>query len=99
MDFLLKLQIPKTGLKFSLAAVFAYIKEKNNSLIFEHKKNSKLNQKSLVASIGKNIFVFNAYNTLKNTIIEYDGKVISLESDWKPEDKLIKIKIDENLLP
>lgn len=93
-----KITDTEDSLKFSLAAVFAYIKEKNNSLIFEHKKNSKLNQKSLVASVGKNIFVFNAYNTLKNTIIEYDGKVISLESDWNPEDKLIKIKIDENLL-
>jgi propionyl-CoA carboxylase alpha chain len=93
-----KITNTEDSLKFSLAAVFAYIKEKNNSLIFEHKKNSKLNQKSLVASVGKNIFVFNAYNTLKNTIIEYDGKVISLESDWNPEDKLIKIKIDENLL-
>lgn len=93
-----KITDTEDSLKFSLAAVYAYIKEKNNSLIFEHKKNSKLNQKLLVASIGKNIFVFNAYNTLKNTIIEYDGKVISLESDWNPEDKLIKIKIDENLL-
>lgn len=93
-----KITDTEDSLKFSLAAVYAYIKEKNNSLIFEHKKNSKLNQKLLVASIGKNIFVFNAYNTLKNTIIEYDGKVISLESDWNPGDKLIKIKIDENLL-
>jgi propionyl-CoA carboxylase alpha chain len=93
-----KITDTEDSLKFSLAAVFAYIKEKNNSLIFEHKKNSKLNQKLLVASIGKNIFVFNVYNTLKNTIIEYDGKVISLESDWNPGDKLIKIKIDENLL-
>ena len=89
---------PKDGLIFSLAAVFAYIKEKNNSLISENKNYPLLNEKSLVASIGKNIFEFKSYNTLKNIIIEHDGVTISLESNWKPEDNLIKIKVDEKLL-
>ena len=86
------------ALMFSLTAVFAYIKEINNSQHPESQNNSSLNEKSLVASIGKNIFIFKTYNTLKNTIIEHNGKVISLESDWKPEDKIIKIKIDDSFL-
>ena len=49
------------------------------------------------SSIGENIFIFKAYNTLKNTIIEHNDKGISIESDWRPEDKIIKIKIDESL--
>ena len=89
---------PKDGLIFSLAAVFAYIKEKNNSLVSENKNHLLLNEKSLVASINKNIFEFKSYNTLKNIIIEHDGVTISLESNWKPEDNLIKIKVDEKLL-
>ena len=86
------------ALMFSLTAVFAHIKEINNSQHPESQNNSSLNEKSLVASIGKNIFIFKTYNTLKNTIIEHNGKVISLESDWKPEDKIIKIKIDDSFL-
>tara|TARA_B110001450_G_scaffold182500_1_gene170556 strand:- start:230 stop:2209 length:1980 start_codon:yes stop_codon:yes gene_type:complete len=96
--FCSKVLDPKDGLIFSLAAVFAYIKEKNNSLVSENKNNPLLNEKSLVASINKNIFEFKSYNTLKNIIIEHDGVTISLESNWKPEDNLIKIKVDEKLL-
>ena len=96
--FCSKVLDPKDGLIFSLAAVFAYIKEKNNSLVSENKNHLLLNEKSLVASINKNIFEFKSYNTLKNIIIEHDGVTISLESNWKPEDNLIKIKVDEKLL-
>ena len=96
--FCSKVLDPKDGLIFSLAAVFAYIKEKNNSLVSENKNHPLLNEKSLVASINKNIFEFKSYNTLKNIIIEHDGVTISLESNWKPEDNLIKIKVDEKLL-
>ena len=96
--FCSKVLDPKDGLIFSLVAVFAYIKEKNNSLVSENKNNPLLNEKSLVASINKNIFEFKSYNTLKNIIIEHDGVTISLESNWKPQDNLIKIKVDEKLL-
>ena len=96
--FCSKVLDPKDGLIFSLAAVFAYIKEKNNSLVSENKNHLLLNEKSLIASINKNIFEFKSYNTLKNIIIEHDGVTISLESNWKPEDNLIKIKVDEKLL-
>ena len=96
--FCSKVLDPKDGLIFSLAAVFAYIKEKNNSLVSENKNHLLLNEKSLIASINKNIFEFKSYNTLKNIIIEHDGVTISLESNWKPEDNLIKIKVDEELL-
>ena len=37
--FCSKVLDPKDGLIFSLAAVFAYIKEKNNSLVSENKNN------------------------------------------------------------
>tara|TARA_A100000164_G_scaffold133573_1_gene118562 strand:+ start:245 stop:2224 length:1980 start_codon:yes stop_codon:yes gene_type:complete len=87
----------ENALMFSLTAVFAYIKEENNSQYYDSQNNSSLNEKSLVASMGENIFIFKAYNTLKNTIIEHNDKVISIESDWRPEDKIIKIKIDESL--
>ena len=96
--FCSKVLDPKDGLIFSLAAVFAYIKEKNNSLVSENKNHLLLNEKSLIASINKNIFEFKSYNTLKNIIIEHDGVTISLESNWKPQDNLIKIKVDEKLL-
>ena len=96
--FCSKVLDPKDGLIFSLVAVFAYIKEKNNSLVSENKNHLLLNEKSLIASINKNIFEFKSYNTLKNIIIEHDGVTISLESNWKPEDNLIKIKVDEELL-
>jgi len=79
------------SLLFSLVATFAYIRNDNNNNI-----NLKLNERSLIASVNNNIFQFKAYNTIKNTIIEYDGRVISLESEWNPGDRSIKIKIDED---
>ncbi len=79
------------SLMFSLVAIFAHIKNNNSD-----NNNLKLNERSLIASVGNNIFEFKTYNTIKNTIIEYDGRVISLESGWNPGDRSIKIKIDED---
>ena len=82
------------SLMFSLVAIFADIKNNNSN----NNNNLKLNERSLVASSGNNIFEFKVYNTIKNTIIEHEGRVISLESDWNPGDRSIKIKIDEDIV-
>ena len=82
------------SLMFSLVAIFADIKNNNS----KNNNNLKLNERSLVASVGNNIFEFKVYNAIKNTIIEHDGRVISLESDWNPGDRSIKIKIDEDIV-
>jgi propionyl-CoA carboxylase alpha chain len=82
------------SLMFSLVAIFADIKNNNSN----NNNNLKLNERSLVASVGNNIFEFKVYNAIKNTIIEHDGRVISLESDWNPGDRSIKIKIDEDIV-
>jgi len=82
------------SLMFSLVAIFADIKNNNS----KNNNNLKLNERSLVASSGNNIFEFKVYNTIKNTIIEHEGRVISLESDWNPGDRSIKIKIDEDIV-
>ena len=82
------------SLMFSLVAIFADIKNNNSN----NNNNLKLNERSLVASVGNNIFEFKVYNTIKNTIIEHEGRVISLESDWNPGDRSIKIKIDEDIV-
>ena len=45
---------------------------------------------------NKNLFEFKTYNSQKNSVIEYDGTIINLESDWNIGNKIMKIKIDEN---
>ena len=45
--------------------------------------------------LNKEKFEFKTYNSQKNSVIEYDGNAITLESDWRIGDKVMKIKIDE----
>ena len=58
--------------------------------------NSKFNERTLFTHVNENIFEFNTYNSQKNSVIEYDGTIINLESDWDIGNKIMKIKIDEN---
>ena len=83
------------SLNFSLASIFAFLKIKNRNKNIDLMNNSKFNERTLFAYINKDVFEFKTYNSQKNSVIEYDGNVITLESDWRIGDKVMKIKIDE----
>jgi propionyl-CoA carboxylase alpha chain len=83
------------SLNFSLASIFAFLKIKNRNKNIDLINNSKFNERNLFAHINKDIFEFKTYNSQKNSVIEYNGSVITLESDWCIGDKVMKIKIDE----
>ena len=83
------------SLNFSLASIFAFLKIKNRNKNIDLMNNSKFNERTLFAHINKDVFEFKTYNSQKNSVIEYDGNVITLESDWRIGDKVMKIKIDE----
>ena len=83
------------SLNFSLVSIFAFLKIKNRNKNIDLMNNSKFNERTLFAHINKDVFEFKTYNSQKNSVIEYDGNVISLESDWRISDKVMKIKIDE----
>ena len=83
------------SLNFSLASIFAFLKIKNRNKNIDLMNNSKFNERTLFAHINKDVFEFKTYNSQKNSVIEYDGNVITLESDWCIGDKVMKIKIDE----
>jgi len=83
------------SLNFSLVSIFAFLKIKNRNKNIDLMNNSKFNERTLFAHINKDVFEFKTYNSQKNSVIEYDGNVITLESDWCIGDKVMKIKIDE----
>ena len=90
-----KLVGKEDSLNFSLASIFAFLKIKNRNKNIDLMNNSKFNERTLFAHINKDVFEFKTYNSQKNSVIEYDGNVITLESDWRIGDKVMKIKIDE----
>ena len=90
-----KLIDKEDSLNFSLASIFAFLKIKNRNKNIDLMNNSKFNERTLFAYINKDVFEFKTYNSQKNSVIEYDGNVITLESDWRIGDKVMKIKIDE----
>ena len=81
---------------FSLACIFAFLKIKNRNKNLDLINNSKFNERTLFTHVNENIFEFKTYNSQKNSVIEYDGTIINLESDWNIGNKIMKIKIDEN---
>ena len=90
-----KLVGKEDSLNFSLASIFAFLKIKNRNKNIDLINNSKFNERTLFAHINKEKFEFKTYNSQKNSVIEYDGNAITLESDWRIGDKVMKIKIDE----
>ena len=83
-------------LTFSLAGIFAFLKIKNRNKNKDLKNSQKFNERTLIAEINKNIFEFKTYNTEKNSMIEYEGNLIPLESDWNIGDRVMNIKIAED---